>query len=65
MAGARPGYTIVGVQKAFVEGVNDEGIHEVEDWMQGSPEMKLETGIKKKNDQRHFQSPLGSVRHFS
>ena len=35
VAGARPGCTTVGAQKAFVEGVNDEGVHEVEDWMQG------------------------------
>lgn len=64
VAGAKSGCTTAGVQKAFVGCVSDRGVYEVKNRMQGSPEVKLQTGIKKRSDQRHFQSPLGLVRHF-
>ena len=64
VAGAKSGCTTAGVQKAFVGCVSDRRVYEVKNRMQRSPEVKLQTGIKKRSDQRHFQSPLGLVRYF-
>ena len=59
VAGAKPGCTTAGVQKPFVGWVSGGGIYEVKNRMQGSPKVKLQTGIKKRNDQRHFSESLG------